>query len=40
MPDFRAQHPVNYEQIKADKTKWAPKEPAVAATGLKQAALI
>jgi hypothetical protein len=24
MPDFRAQHPVNYEQIKADFPKWAP----------------
>ena len=40
MPNFRAQHPVNYEQIKADKEKWAPKEPAFAASGLKQAALI
>lgn len=24
MPDFKAQHPVNYEQIKADFAKWAP----------------
>lgn len=24
VPDFRAQHPVNYEQIKADFEKWAP----------------
>lgn len=23
-PDFKAQHPVNYEQIKADMPKWAP----------------
>jgi hypothetical protein len=25
LPDFRAQHPVNYEQIKADAEKWKPK---------------
>jgi hypothetical protein len=24
MPDFKAQHPVNYEQIKADRAKWSP----------------
>lgn len=24
MPDFKAQHPVNYEQIKADAPKWMP----------------
>jgi hypothetical protein len=24
MPDFRAQHPVNFEQIKADAAKWMP----------------
>jgi hypothetical protein len=24
MPDFRAQHPVNFEQIKADLAKWLP----------------
>jgi hypothetical protein len=24
MPDFRTQHPVNYAQIKADKTSWMP----------------
>lgn len=24
MPDFKAQHPVNYEQIKADMAKWMP----------------
>ena len=23
-PDFKAQHPVNYEQIKADREKWMP----------------
>lgn len=26
-PDFRHQHPVVYEQVKADIAKWAPKEP-------------
>lgn len=25
MPDFRAQHPVNYEQVKVDREKWMPK---------------
>jgi len=25
MPDFRAQHPRNYEEIKADKDQWMPK---------------
>ncbi len=25
MPDFKAQHPTNYEQIKADREKWWPK---------------
>lgn len=25
IPDFKAQHPVNYEQIKADRAKWTPK---------------
>jgi hypothetical protein len=30
IPDFKAQHPVNYEQIKADRAKWMPK-PASAA---------
>lgn len=24
MPDFKAHHPVNYEQIKADRDKWMP----------------
>jgi hypothetical protein len=24
MPDFKAQHPINYEQIRADFEKWAP----------------
>lgn len=25
LPDFKAQHPTNYEQIKADREKWWPK---------------
>lgn len=34
LPDFKAQHPVNYEQIKADKAKWAPPaRPDPAKTG-------
>lgn len=28
LPDFKAQHPANYEQIKADKAKWMPPLPA------------
>lgn len=28
MPDFKAQHPVNYEEIKADIERWKPPEPA------------
>lgn len=28
MPDFKAQHPVNYEQIKADFPKWSKDLPA------------
>lgn len=30
-PNFRVQHPVNYEQIKADIEKWTPPLPAKAA---------
>jgi hypothetical protein len=29
MPDFRRQHPVNYEQIKAEKAQWMHARPAV-----------
>lgn len=32
MPDFKAQHPVNYEQIKADFPKWSKDLPASAAS--------
>lgn len=32
-PDFKAQHPVNYEQIKADIAKWGPLVPSLAALG-------
>lgn len=32
MPDFRAQHPLNYEQIKVDQAKWMPKSEAVQAS--------
>jgi len=28
MPDFKAQHPVNYEEIKAQVASWLPKESA------------
>lgn len=31
MPDFKAQHPVNYEQIRADAAKWMP--PGAGRTG-------
>lgn len=37
MPNFQAQHPVVWDQIKADFEKWAPKEPA---PELKQASLV
>lgn len=30
MPDFKAQHPVNFEQIATDFDKWAPPVPAIA----------
>lgn len=30
MPDFKGQHPVNYEQIKADAAKWMPSPAKVA----------
>ena len=40
MPDFRKQHPVNFAQIEADKAAWMPPGPAVAATAMKQAALL
>lgn len=29
MPDFKAQHPLNYEQIAADYEKWKAPEPAI-----------
>jgi hypothetical protein len=33
MPDFKAQHPANYEQIKADWPKWSAGLPAVLSLG-------
>lgn len=36
MPDFGAQHPTIYEQIKADRDKWMPKDEATAFAPEKQ----
>lgn len=33
LPDFKAQHPVNYEQIKADLPKWGAAVPGLLAGG-------
>jgi len=38
LPDFRAQHPVNFPQIEADYEKW--KNPAAMAKGMKQEELL
>lgn len=40
MPDFKAQHPVNYEQIKADKERWMRPTPVVTSQPLRQGELL